>query len=145
MTRPRARSLAWLASIALFGCPRTSPLTIAADPASADAPKGDVATPPPPPPFDAHIADVLECAPPVTGDDCFGNPDFPLHCSYVGKTADDEARLWDAVWRDGKHHARFDALDAFSAAKSPRLADARCLRAGPDTDYNMFQWCCRAP
>jgi hypothetical protein len=135
--------LALLACGALVACPRAAPPTISPDPAPADAPKSDVASPPPP--FDARIGDVLECAPRVAGDDCFGNADFPLHCSYVGKTDEDEARLWDAVWRDGKHHARFDALDAWGAAKSPRLADARCLRTGPDTDYNMFQWCCRAP
>ena len=88
---------------------------------------------------------MLACEPQVAGDECSGNHDFPLHCEYVGATPQEEARRWDAVWRDGKHHAQFDALDAWATAKSPRLGDARCLRTGPDLDYNMFNWCCRAP
>jgi hypothetical protein len=148
MTRPRAFVVA-LAGLALctstsIGCPRPSAPAIVADPAASDATPNDVASAPLPP-LDARIGDVLECAPHVAGDDCFGNKDFPLHCTYVGANDADEARLWDAVWRDGKHHAQFDALDVWAAAKSPRLPDARCLRTGPDTDYNMFAWCCRAP
>jgi hypothetical protein len=137
-------SLFALCASTVIGCPRPSAPAIVADPAASDAKPSDAASPAPPP-FDARIGDVLECAPHVAGDDCFGNKDFPLHCTYVGSNEADEARLWDVVWRDGKHHAQFDALDAWAGAKSPRLADARCLRTGPDIDYNMFSWCCRAP
>ena len=148
----RMASIVSIASIVLImsvvaACRRPSAPTIVADPSTNDAAPIDAAKTSVP---DPRIGGVLECAPAAAGDVCTGLADFPLRCTYVGKTPEEEARLWDAVWRDGKHHGQFDALDAYGAmgatgAKSPRLADARCLRSGPDTDYNMFDWCCRAP
>lgn len=89
------------------------------------------------------VGEVLECEERARPD-CFGNSGFPLDCHYVGKTAADEAKLWQSIWRDGEWHPAFDALDAFDAPNHRRLPDARCLRVGPDSDYNMFDWCCRA-
>ena len=128
--------------LAVAACSRSTTRegrTIVADDVDARAPVPDATAPD----TNSTIVGVLRCQAVVPAEDCFGVAGFPLHCRFVGTTPADESALWNAVWRDGKTHAQFDALDAFSAAKSPRLPDARCLRTGADDDYNMFEWCCR--